>query len=122
MPVKMWSHDHIFTQHLFRAWAETIRACMALLNQEHQVGNRHQQPPAATISVVQPADTHCNTRDQYGQGVQVGEYAAIAHEPTDKADDYRDQDVEQKEHPIFFSASATGEHRIFLQNFEIPVP
>lgn len=88
---------------------------MTFLNQEHKVGNRYQQPPAAAIRVVQPANTHRDTWDQHGQGVKVSDNAAIPDQPADKAEDNRDQDVEQKEHPVFFSACPAREHRVFFR-------
>ncbi len=121
-PVKTWPDDHIFTLALFRTWPKTVRSWMTFLNQEHKVGNRYQQPPATAIRVVQPADTHRDTWDQHGQGVKVSDNAAIPDQPADKAEDNRDQDVEQKEHPVFFSACPAREHRVFFQNFCIPAP
>src|SRR5690606_604931 len=107
---------------------------VAFENHEYQQHKRadqrnkgNQQPPAAAAGVVQPAHRHCDTGEQYPEGVDGAEQphprlgVEAAGGVVDNCQSNTDQNIEQHEVPVLLAPGAAIEFSVFLENGDIPV-
>src|SRR5262249_10584697 len=86
-----------------------------------------QQPPAAAADVVQPPNRYSDARKEYRepidrlQGTDTARRLDQARGGVHYGQDDTDDEVDEHEHPILFSPGPAVEHRILLQDIQVPV-
>lgn len=89
--------DHTFRRRfLLGTGAESIGVALSLLATEYERGYRYQHPPATAISVMKPANAYGEPWKEDRDGIEGGDQLVSAQETIEKTEDYRYQEVYQK--------------------------
>src|SRR4051812_31703820 len=80
-----------------------------------------EDPPAGAIRVVQPAHRDADRRQQDRERIEHADDAGASEHPFDKGDHHRDDQVDEKEHPVFLAPGPPLELGVLLQHFQVPV-
>src|SRR5258705_1936727 len=116
-----------------RIGAEPVLAAFALHDRENeeddsadQWNHSDEQPPSAASDVVQPP--HGNREPGYEgrdhveccENAKADGFVRDARHRIEDDEAKRDEDGEEREHPVFGPARAAGENRVLLQYRQIP--